>query len=137
MNVLLDTNVISALRRPAKDNTQVQTWASATPVSTMFLSAISILEIELGTLMIERKDPDRGRELRAWINEKIVPNFSQRILPVDTAVAVRCALLHVPQRRPDRDALIAATALVHAMTVVTRNAVDFDPCDVTVFNPWD
>lgn len=95
------------------------------------------MEIELGTLLIERKDADRGRELRSWINERIVPHFDQRILAIDTVVAMRCAQLHVPRRRPERDALIAATALVHSMTVVTRNVADFAPCGVTVFNPWD
>ena len=103
----------------------------------MFLSAITIMELELGTLLMERKDADRGRELRTWITERIVPHFDQRILPIDSPVAQRCAQLHVPQRRPERDALIAATALVHAMTIVTRNVVDFGPCGVTLFNPWD
>ena len=137
MNFLLDTNVISDLRRPAKANAKVLAWAAETSVSTMFLSAITIMEIELGTLLIERKDADRGRELRSWINERIVPHFDQRILAIDTVVAMRCAQLHVPRRRPERDALIAATALVHSMTVVTRNVADFAPCGVTVFNPWD
>ena len=98
MNFLLDTNVISELRRPAKSNAKVLAWAAATPVSAMFLSAITIMEIELGTLLIERKDVDRGRELRAWINERIVPHFNQRILPIDTTVAQRCAQLHVTSR---------------------------------------
>jgi toxin FitB len=137
VNYLLDTNVISELRRPAIANSKVLAWASATPVSALFLSAITMLEIELGTVLIERKDGERGRELRRWINEQIMPHFDRRILPVDTVVAVRCARLHADGRKPERDALIAATALVHSMTVVTRNVSDFAPCGVAVFNPWD
>jgi hypothetical protein len=66
-----------------------------------------------------------------------LPEFKNRTLPVDTAVALRCARLHVPDRRSERDALIAATALVHGMSVVTRNKLDFEPTGVTLLNPWE
>ena len=102
----------------------------------MFLSAISILEIELGALLMRRKDAAQGAILRAWIDEQILPHFEGRILPIDTMVAQRCARLHVPDRRAERDALIAATALVHGLTVVTRNVGDFASADVAVHNPW-
>jgi predicted nucleic acid-binding protein len=133
---LLDTNVISELRRPDKADRNVVAWASKIPATGFFLSSISILEIELGALLIARKDAAQGDVLRAWIDNQILPRFEGRILAVDTAVAQRCARLHVPDPRAERDALIAATALVHGLTVVTRNAADFQPAGVALLNPW-
>lgn len=133
---LLDTNVISELRRPDKADRNVVAWASKIPATGFFLSAISILEIELGALLIARKDATQGDVLRAWIDNQILPRFKGCILAVDTAVAQRCARLHVPDPRAERDALIAATALVHGLTVVTRNAADFQPTGVALLNPW-
>jgi predicted nucleic acid-binding protein len=133
---LLDTNVISELRRPDKANRNVIAWASAIPAASFFLSAISILEIELGAQLIARKDATQGAVLRTWIDDQILPRFEGRILAVDTVVAQRCAHLHVPDPRGDRDALIAATAMVHGLTVVTRNVADFEPIGVTLLNPW-
>jgi toxin FitB len=133
---LLDTNVISELRRPQLANRNVASWAGAIPAASFFLSVISILEIELGALQIARKDPAQGSQLRSWIDQKILAGFDGRILPVDAAVAQRCARLHVPNRRAERDALIAATALVHGFTVVTRNVADFKPLGVAFLNPW-
>lgn len=134
---LLDTNVISELRRPERANTNVVTWASATPAASFFLSAISILEMELGALQIARRDAAQGAVLRAWIDEQVLPRFGERILAVDTAVAQRCAHLQVPDPRAERDALIAATALVHGLAVVTRNVADFELLGVALLNPWD
>ena len=133
---LLDTNVISELRRPKRANSNVVAWANTIPTASFFLSAISILEIELGALQMARKDAAQGAVLRAWINEKVLPRFEGRILAVDTAVAQRCARLHVPDRRAERDALIAATAMVHGLTVVTRNVADFKAIGVALLNPW-
>ena len=133
---LLDTNVISELRRPDKANRTVVAWAGAFPAASFFLSAISILEIELGALLIARRDAAQGAVLRSWIDEQILPRFEARILAVDTAVAQRCARLHVPDPRADRDALIAATAMVHGLTVVTRNVADFESTGVALLNPW-
>jgi len=133
---LLDTNVISELRRPHKANKNVVAWADANSALSFFLSAISILEIELGALRIARRDAARGAILRAWIDHQILPRFEGRILAIDTAVAQRCARLHVPDPRAERDALIAATAMVHGLTVVTRNIADFEPMEVAVLNPW-
>ena len=136
---LLDTNVIAELRKASsrKIDQKVLAWANSVPAARLFLSVITILELEMGTLLIERRDPTQGAVLRSWLNVHVMPAFSDRILPVDTAVAQRCAKLHVPDPRPDRDALIAATALVHGMTVVTRNVDDFAPIGVEIVNPWE
>lgn len=133
---LLDTNVISELRRSDKADGNVVAWAGTVAAASFFLSAISILEIELGTLQIERRDAAQGAILRSWIDDQILPRFEGRILQIDTAVAQRCARLHVPDPRAERDALIAATALVHGLTVVTRNVPDFAPLGVMLLNPW-
>jgi predicted nucleic acid-binding protein len=133
---LLDTNVISELRRPDKADRNVVSWAGTIPAASFFLSAISILEIELGALLIARRDAAQGAILRAWIDDQLLPRFEARILAVDTAVAQRCARLHVPDPRAERDALIAATAMVHGLTVVTRNIPDFEPTGVALLNPW-
>src|SRR5260370_7367585 len=134
---LLDTNVISELRRPDKADRNVAAWANAIPAASFFMSAISILEIELGALLIARKDAAQGAVLRAWIDHQILARFEGRVLAVDTAVAQRCARLHVPDPRAERDALIAATALAHGLTVVTRNVADFEPLAAPLLNPWD
>ena len=134
---LLDTNVISELRRPDKADRNVVAWANAIPAASFFISAISILEIELGALLIARRDAAQGAVLRAWIDHQILPRFDGRVLAVDTAVAQRCAQLHIPDPRAERDALIAATAMVHGLTVVTRNVADFGPTGVALIKPWE
>ncbi|KGM31666.1 type II toxin-antitoxin system VapC family toxin [Inquilinus limosus] len=135
---LLDTNVVSELRRATfgKADPAVTAWAAAVPPDSLFVSAITILELEHGVLLVERRDPAQGARLRGWMQGAVLPAFAGRILPVDTEVAIRCAALHVPDPWADRDALIAATALVHAMTVVTRNTADFAPTGVRLLNPW-
>ena len=135
---LLDTNVISELRK-AGDNradTRVVAWLASVDARTLYLSAITLLELEVGVLRIERHDASQGARLRAWMDDRVLPEFQQRTLPVDSEVAHRCASLHVPDPRPERDALIAATALVHGMTVVTRNIQDFEHMGVPLLNPW-
>jgi toxin FitB len=133
---LLDTNVVSELRRPERAHRSVVQWASGIAVAQFFISAISLLEIERGALRIGRKDAAQGKVLRAWIDEQLLIRFEGRILSMDAAVALRCAPLHVPDPRPERDALIAATALVHGLTVVTRNAEDFALTGARLLNPW-
>ena len=134
---LLDTNVLSELRRRERTHPKVAAWADSVQAADLFLSAITILEIEAGTLMLARRDVAQGAVLRAWIDDKVLPAFAGRILAIDTAVAQRCARLHVPDPRAERDALIAATALVRRMCVVTRNVSDFQPMGVELLNPWD
>ena len=133
---VLDTNVVSELRRPQRADPKVLAWASGLPVANLYLSAITVLELELGALLIARKDKSQGEVLRAWIDGQILPRFEGRVLPVDTAVAQCCARLHVPDPRAERDALIAATALAHGMTVATRNVADFEATGAKLFNPW-
>jgi predicted nucleic acid-binding protein len=133
---LLDTNVVSELRRSDRANPLVLAWSNALPSSQSFISAITILELETGILLRERRDPRQGAQFRTWFENKVLPSFTGRVLPVDSVVARRCASLHVPNRRPDRDAFIAATAIVHGLTVATRNICDFEPMGVALFNPW-
>jgi predicted nucleic acid-binding protein len=133
---VLDTNVVSELRKGKKAERSVRMWAQALPTASLYLSVISVLELEIGTLLVERRDQKQSAILRAWIDGHVLPSFSGRILAIDTAVAQRCASLHVPNPRSDRDALIAATALVHGMTVATRNLSDFQATGVAVVNPW-
>ena len=135
---VLDTNVISELRkiRAGKADPNVAAWAESVDAADLFVSAITILELELGVLTMERKDAAQGALLRAWLEQHVLPEFSGRTLPVDIAVARRCARLHVPDKRSERDALIAATAIVHGMTVATRNVADFQFTGVTLLNPW-
>jgi len=135
---LLDTNVVSELRkvRFGKADSNVTAWTEVVDAAELFVSSMTIMELEIGVLALERKDAKQGALFRFWLEQHVLPEFSNRTLPVDTAVARRCARLHVPDRRSERDALIAATALVHGMTVVTRNVADFRPTGVAVFNPW-
>jgi predicted nucleic acid-binding protein len=139
MMFILDTNVVSKLRkvRPGRADRNVMAWAESVDAADLFVSAITIMELELGVLSIERKDATQGAMLRSWLGHHVLPEFSGRTLPVDTAVAQRCARLHIPDRRGERDALIAATALVHGMTVATRNVADFKSTGVNLINPWE
>jgi len=134
---ILDTNVVSELRKAKKAHQNVKKWAQPLAAAGLYISVISVLELEIGILLIERRDQEQGRILRTWMDRHVLPTFSGRILAIDTAVAQRCAMLHVPNSRSDRDALIAATALVHGLTVATRNVADFERMGVGVLNPWE
>ena len=136
---LLDTNVVSELRKAksGKAAKRVVAWARGVPAGQLYLSAISVLELEIGVLSIERRDPAQGELLRVWLDTQVLPAFTDRIIPIDAAVAKRCAKLHVPDPRSERDALIAASALVHGLQVVTRNVADFVAMDVAIVNPWE
>jgi predicted nucleic acid-binding protein len=133
---VLDTNVVSELRRPAKANARVVQWADSISLVQLYLSALTVMELELGVLRMERKDKRQGAELRAWLEGQVLRDFSGRILPMEITIARCCASLHVPDPIPERDAMIAATALVHGMTLVTRNVSDFQRAKVKLFNPW-
>jgi predicted nucleic acid-binding protein len=135
---LVDTNVVSELRkaRSGKANAGVIEWAQSVQVSELFISAITVFEIERGIFQLERKDTAQGAILRAWLDQHVLPGFAGRILAVDTAVSLRCAHLPIPDPKRVSDALIAATAIVHGMTVVTRNEADFVQTGVPLLNPW-
>jgi hypothetical protein len=135
---VLDTNVVSELRKVSsgKANKNVAAWAQTIDADDLFISCITVLELELGVLSRLRKDVEQGSLLREWLDNQVLPEFAERTLPVNTAVALACARLHVPDPRSERDALIAATALVHCMTVVTRNVMDFESTGVGLINPW-
>jgi predicted nucleic acid-binding protein len=133
---LLDTQVVTGLRRRDRADHNLAAWAEGVAPSDLYLSALSLLELEMGVLALENRSPSLAAPLRLWLNNKVLTAFAGRILAVDAAVARRCAALQVPQRRPERSALIAATALVHGLTVVSRNPADFEPMGIVVINPW-
>lgn len=136
---VLDTNVVSELRkvRSGKANPGVAAWAEQVSSSQLFISSITIHELEHGVLLMERSDPSQGALLRAWLDHRVTAAFTNRVLDVDERVARRAAALHVPNPAPFRDALIGATAIEHGLTVVTRNVKDFERFDgLDVANPW-
>lgn len=135
---LLDTNVVSELRKAqtGKAEPHVVKWAASIQPETLYLSVVSILELETGILLMERWDMQQGALLRRWLEDQVLPAFDGRILPIDVTVVRRCAELHVPDRRSERDAMIAATALIHRMKVVTRNVSNFDQSTAEIVNPW-
>ena len=136
---VLDTNVVSELRkvRLGRADANVAAWADSVNAADLYLSVITLQELEKGVLLAEHRDPKQGAVFRTWLNNHVLPAFEGRILPVDTAVALRSAKQHVPNPPSFRDGLIAATALVHGMTVVTRNLADFEGTGVAMLNPWD
>lgn len=136
---LLDTNVISELRKAGdgKADRQVVAWLSAVDAANFYVSAVTLMELELGILLIERCDVAQGARLRTWMDSHVLPEFAERTVLIDRAMALACARLHAPDPRPQRDAFIAASAVVHGMTLVTRNEADFAPMGMHVINPWD
>lgn len=136
---LLDTNVISELRKAGdgKADARVVAWLSAVDAATFYVSAVTLMELELGILLIERRDVAQGARLRTWMDGYVLPEFAERTVLIDRAVALACARLHAPDPRPERNAFIGASAIVHGMTLVTRNMADFAPMGLTVVNPWN
>lgn len=135
MKYLLDTNIISDFRRGISED--LNRWVSTRTVGEAALSAITVFELEQGALRIERRDPRSGAHLREWVERTVTVEFAERVLPLDDRVAREAARLHVPDPMPEMDAFLAATALVHNLTLVTRNVRDFERTQVRLLNPWD
>lgn len=135
---LLDTNVVSELRKlgGSRVDARFTTWVSEREATNFYISVVTLMELEIGILRIERRDVPQGERLRTWMNRYVLHEFRERTLLVDSAVAMKCAKLHVPDPRAERDALIAATAIVHGLAVVTGNVADFKATEVDVINPW-
>ncbi len=135
---LLDTNVVSELRKIGSDrvNSQVEKWAKATPGGKTFISVITVFELGRGVLLMERRDQAQGKVLRQWLNDHVLAGYADRIIPITISIAKRCASLHVPDPMSDYDALIAATALEHGLTVVTRHTGDFEKTGIKLHNPF-
>jgi predicted nucleic acid-binding protein len=135
---LLDTNDVSERRKlgTGRADPQVVAWMSAADPASTYVCAITLFELDFGTLLMERRDPVQGKMLRGWLIETVVPAFEGRILPMSAEVATRCAQVHVPDLRGERDSWIAAPALVHDLTIVTRNVADFAQTSLSIINPW-
>lgn len=135
---LLDTNVVSELRKASSGriDANVLRWSQSALPPLCHLSAISVLELEIGVRQMERRDVLQGQALRQWLDGTVLPFFAGRVLPVDLPVVLRHAELSVPDRRPERDGLIGATAHVHNMILVTRNVADFSDMGIRILNPW-
>ena len=134
---LLDSNVLSEMRKGRMADKRVQEWVGNVPKSNFFTSVICLMEIRLGVLKAMRNDPAFGAVLLDWYENRLKPSMSGRILAVDPTVAETCATLHMQRSLPFRDSLIAASAKAQTLTVVTRNTRDFANLGIEVLNPWD
>ena len=132
---LLDTNVISELRKVRCDE-NVRAWVTQQRTESFYLSVVVLMELEYGIALMERRDALQGAMLRRWLHENVLPGFEGRLLDVSQPIALTCASLQAGGLRGLPDALIAATALEHRMSVVTRNTADFEGTGVIVINPW-
>jgi hypothetical protein len=137
MSYLVDTNLLSELRKLRAADIGVRRWAAGVNAGDLYLSVVTVFEIQMRVLRLERKDHRQAKMLHAWLHSKVIPEFEGRILPIDMPEALRCAQLHVPDPCSFRDSLIAATALSHGMTVVTRDVKNFKPTGVSLLNPWE
>ena len=136
MKFLVDTNIVSEMRKGRDGNSGVVAWSGSIDMSDLAISVLCLKELEYGVLNVAGSDPLKSLVLRAYLDHFVIPQFRGRILPVGDLIAIRAAALDIPKRRPFADGLIAATALVHDLTVVTRNTVDFLPTGVRLLNPF-
>lgn len=135
MNYVLDTNVISALRVRGREP-RVEAWVATVPVTDLYVTALTMAEIEKGVTAKERTDPAQGETLRRWFEEYVLPAFEMRILPFDLTAARQLSKYRVPEHAPYDDALIAAITEANQMTLVTRNTKHFKPLGIDCIDPW-
>ena len=136
---LFDTNVVSEIRKVASGRADegLSLWVSRIEPTLAYISVATVMELEIGVMLAEHRDPRSGAVLRVWLEEDVRAAFEGRVLPVDVEVASIAAGLHVPDPAPVNDAYIAATALAGALSVVTRNTGDFNRFSgLDVINPW-
>jgi len=136
---LLNTNIISELKKldSGKIHPQVQRWAYSINLMQTKISVVSIIEIRTGILSLARKDQAQAASLDNWFTNRLLPAYRTRTLSVDTEVALICAQLHIPAKRPINDAYIAATAIAHNLTLVTCNVRDFQGLPLMLENPFE
>lgn len=133
MSFLLDTNTVSEIRRGR--DPQVRAWARDVEDADLYLSALTLGEIRKGIEGLRDRDPAQADVFAVWLSE-LHGRFTERILPIDAQVADEWGRLNAVRTRSTVDSLIAATARIHQLTVVTRNVSDFDGCDVPLLSPW-
>jgi toxin FitB len=136
---LLDTNVISETRKlgSTRIHADASAWFNEVDLSQCYLSAMTLFELELSVRLMERRDGPQGMAIRKWLTDQVMISFTNRILPLSDKVAVICAGFHVPNRKAERDAWIAATAVAAGLTLATRNVVDFSGIGVSIVNPFE
>ncbi|EJT01976.1 type II toxin-antitoxin system VapC family toxin [Rhizobium sp. CCGE 510] len=137
--MLLDINVVSELRKVASGEADpnVVVWNETVDPAQTFISSVVLHKLEIAVRLVEHNDAVAGQVLRNWLENAVLTAFSGRILPLDEAAAVQAAQWHVPNPKPINDAYIAATAFTRRMTLVTRNAKDFEGMGVALVNPWN
>ncbi|WP_088286459.1 type II toxin-antitoxin system VapC family toxin [Kineosporia sp. A_224] len=134
MSYLLDTNIVSEVRKPRPDPSVVA-WIGATRPDRLSISAMVVGELRRGAALIRRRDPVQAEALDAWVDQT-VRSFADRILPVTAEVADVWGRLHAVRPLAVPDSLMAATAIVHGLTLVTRNVKDFDGLDLPLVDPF-
>ena len=135
MKFLLDTNVISEIRKRDRADPNVARWVGRTPVTDIGTSVLVLAEIRRGIELKRRRDPEQAKSLDRWFSQ-MRAELADRVLPVDEPVAEAWAMLGIPNPLPPIDGLLAATALDQNLTLVTRNTKHFGATSVPVFNPW-
>lgn len=137
--LFLDTNVVSEIRLVSSGKADLRfiEWVKQMDTRHCWTSAVVLMELERGVLRMERKDPVQGGNLRYWFNTTVRSLFENRVLKIDHTTAQICAKLHIPNKRPENDAWIAASCIQHNLSLVTRNVADFQNLDIELINPFD
>ena len=135
MSYLIDTNVISEIRKGSRCNPGVKSWLAEAFSAEVYLSVLTLGEIRKGIENVRRRDKPTADALESWFRE-VENNFSDHILPVDQAISEQWGRFNVPDPLPTVDSLLAATAQVHGLTLVTRNLKDVERTGVDCLNPF-